>query len=214
MVKNVNAFGVEMDEGIDLAKPRFSIIENGVYDAIIDKLEFALSKETNQPMIVFNYKIIIDKDNIVSFKEWHKLNGSSVIKDGVEIKYEAKIITQLKKIFECWDVPTEYRNLKYFNYLGNAQANLDPAITLMHSFKQYGDVAKKHNSYVKKMMIRVDIGQQPDSKNPQYMRNYIVKFVKLSENSNQILQNNKAEIVEETNPYGVSNTAKDPFDRF
>ncbi len=216
MVKNVNAFGVEIDDNVDLAvapATTNTLLDNGIYDAIIEKIEFTKSK-SDSPMLVFYFKIMGD-GNVANLREYRLLNGGSKTKeDGSLIKWESPVVDILKKIFECWDVPKEYRNIKCFNYLGNAQANLDPAITLMHGFKQYGDVAKIHNSYVKKMMVRVDLGQKPRSDKPEFMQNYIVKFVKLSENSNQILQNNKAEIVEETNPFGVSNTSKDPFSGF
>lgn len=179
MVKNI--FGVEVESAVDLSEIKantgYELLPKGVYDLILNDIKFTNSQNGN-PMLVFEYKVLAnDKESVI--KDYKLLVGG-VSEKGNE--YDAPILSYLAGIFECWEVPKEFRSIKYFNYAGNEELREDPSKTLMKSFKQYASVCKNNTQYVSKLMFRGEIDQKPSNKDETKIFNVLKKFVKI-ENS-------------------------------
>jgi hypothetical protein len=173
-----NSFGVDIEDSLDLSTitPTENILlPKGIYDVLMEKIDFSYSKSGN-PMLKFSYKVLANEGAVL-------INAYVLLVGGISQKtnmpYDAPIKQYLAGIFECWQVPKEFRSLKHFNFAGDENYKLDPANTLFRSFNQYAKVASVNTQYVSKLMLRAEIIQEPDSTNPDKIYNKIAKFVKI-----------------------------------
>ena len=212
MNNNNNPFGIYIPNNEDLTNATqggYTLLENGIYYATFDKMDFVVNPTSKLPRIDVSFKIIDETSNKVStIKDMWMLSS-------LKAEYKPSIIGKLAGLFICWGVPQELRGIKYFSWV--PQGNEDPATRLMQCILNYSKSAKINSSYVSKLMVRVSVEKytylvQVDGKPVEKVGNKIVSFIPLDnvDNNQQQVSSNTTTTTDNVE----GNKSNNPFDDY